>query len=468
MGSQFPALDIPTPESPLTAMAKAMQIKGMMQGQQMNAAQLQGQQISNQERQQQLEGMKAVSKAQQDPSWNPNDPDTVVNLLNKYRVPLPIMSTVVKGITEQKNLLASSSAQNLQQAADMHSFMDDQFQAVKSAAPERQQSVYQQAIQTLQSHAAMLPDGPAKQLAMREISNIPPVYDPQYVNEQHAIARSQQYLTEEALKNAQAREANQKGNLAMNEGNLAAAKIPGAQAESTIQGQEAAQTPGQRAMKSNLFYGAAGGDATAQKALNLETQQKVAAAQAGVAGAPSALRGVAPHLIPAATAAFDKAGQEYATAYQSAQNMSDFLQQARSGNKEAVKIVPLQGALEITTAQGVHRINRTEVDQFAGAGSAYDKLAGMVGGALTGKNITNAVLNDMDALQKTVSRNAKSLHANKVSVINQSYGSSFQPMDFSKTGGSGTIKMLAPNGQTKDVSPDEVEHYKSRGAKVVQ
>jgi len=28
--------------------------------------------------------------------------------------------------------------------------------------------------------------------------------------------------------------------------------------------------------------------------------------------------------------------------------------------------------------------------------------------------------------------------------------------------------MKAPNGQIKEVSPDEVEHYKSKGATVVQ
>jgi hypothetical protein len=73
------------------------------------------------------------------------------------------------------------------------------------------------------------------------------------------------------------------------------------------------------------------------------------------------------HLIAPASAAAEKAGNDYLTAKQAADNMADFLDAARSGNKTAVKIVPLQGALEITTAQGVHRINRTEVDQYGGA-----------------------------------------------------------------------------------------------------
>jgi hypothetical protein len=33
--------------------------------------------------------------------------------------------------------------------------------------------------------------------------------------------------------------------------------------------------------------------------------------------------------------------------------------------------------------------------------------------------------------------------------------------------GGGTVKMQAPNGQTKDIPADQVEHYKSLGAKVV-
>jgi len=145
---------------------------------------------------------------------------------------------------------------------------------------------------------------------------------------------------------------------------------------------------------------------------------------------PAAVATVQPHLVAPATAAFAKAGEEYATAYQASQNMMDFLNEAKGGNKEAVKIVPLQGALEITTAQGVHRINRTEVDQFGAAGSLYDKLAGAVGGVMTGKNISDAVLKDMGDLQQTVATNAAQLHANKVQTINQTYGSKSQPMNF--------------------------------------
>jgi hypothetical protein len=35
-------------------------------------------------------------------------------------------------------------------------------------------------------------------------------------------------------------------------------------------------------------------------------------------------------------------------------------------------------------------------------------------------------------------------------------------------GAGGTVKMKAPNGMVKEVTPDQVEHYKSLGATVVE
>lgn len=108
-----------------------------------------------------------------------------------------------------------------------------------------------------------------------------------------------------------------------------------------------------------------------------------------------------------------KAENEYRGAEAAANAQRDFVQEARSGNKAAVKIVPLQGALEITTSQGVHRINRNEIDQFAGAGSLFDHIQGKLGGALTGKDIPNDVLDDIDKLTKTVHQNAYKKYENE-------------------------------------------------------
>jgi ethanolamine utilization microcompartment shell protein EutL len=135
--------------------------------------------------------------------------------------------------------------------------------------------------------------------------------------------------------------------------------------------------------------------------------------------------------------------------------MSDFLDEARSGNKTAVRIVPLQGALEITTSQGVHRINRTEVDQYGGGGNLYDRLAGKVGGVLTGKNITDDVLNSMDALQQKISQNSQTLYQNKLDLANKTYNSHFTP-----TFGTPRTASGPPPGATHIVpGPDGKNHY---------
>jgi hypothetical protein len=193
---------------------------------------------------------------------------------------------------------------------------------------------------------------------------------------------------------------------------------------------------------------------------------------------PAALQGVLPHLVAPATAAYAKAGQDYAKAVQASNDMQEFLDQARSGNKAAVKIVPLQGALEITTAQGVHRINRTEVDTLGGAGSLYDKVAGAVTGAVTGKNITDSVLDDIGQMQQTVSKNAAQLHANEVQTINRSYGSKFEPMNFgnsapsapSSSAAAGFTRVQASDGSVHDIPSGKIAAARQRdpGLKVMQ
>jgi hypothetical protein len=94
----------------------------------------------------------------------------------------------------------------------------------------------------------------------------------------------------------------------------------------------------------------------------------------------------------------DKAETQYRTAQQGANGLRDMIAQADAGNKVSAQVLPLQGALEITTAQGVHRINRTEVDQYAGAGSLWDKVAGELGKVTSGQPIPANIRQDMRKL----------------------------------------------------------------------
>lgn len=94
----------------------------------------------------------------------------------------------------------------------------------------------------------------------------------------------------------------------------------------------------------------------------------------------------------------DKAEQNYRTAQQGVGTMRDMLAQADAGNKMSAQMLPLEGALQITTAQGVHRINRTEVDQFSGAGSLFDKIQGELGKVTAGQPIPPNIRNDIRKL----------------------------------------------------------------------
>jgi hypothetical protein len=217
---------------------------------------------------------------------------------------------------------------------------------------------------------------------------------------------------EQRLKSGQAEEATGKAGQAAAETANLQAQLPKYQAEAGVAPQMAQ-------------LDVQGKQASIAEAQARTAQTKMQTAQ--MANLPEGLKGVASHLIGPASAAADKAGNEYLAAKEASDNLSDFLEEAKSGNKTAVKIVPLQGALQITTSQGVHRINRTEVDQYGGGGDAYDRVAGKIGGVLTGKSITDDVLNSMDAMQQRIAQNSKKLYSDKLDTANQTYGSHFTP-----------------------------------------
>ena len=273
MGIPLPALNVnpPAPQpGPMDMYIKAQQVKGLLLGNQLDAETLKGRQLSNQETQQQMEAQKGVIAAQHDAEWNPADPDTVVKVLRRYNVPLSAQANVVKGIGEIQSSLQKASTDQMAATQAAHSFFADQFDSAKAAPPDRQQSTYQQALANASNYLSQLPNGPAKLMLAQELAQAPTLYDQNWIDTQHALLKTSASLNEEALNKAQTFKAQQ-------EGNLAVTRIPGARAQSKIEEENAALTPQQRAMGSNLFYQAAGGDATAQKAVNLETQQKVAA-----------------------------------------------------------------------------------------------------------------------------------------------------------------------------------------------
>jgi hypothetical protein len=228
------------------------------------------------------------------------------------------------------------------------------------------------------------------------------------------------------------------------------AALPGIQAESQLKQQEAAQTPAQRALQGNLSYQAASGNRQAARAMTLEGRQKinvaaaeatarVTAAQKAYGNAGAALASVPPHLVPAATADATKIGQAYADAVSAGDDIKTFIDQARAGNKMAYAYAPTEGVLTINTARGVKRVNMAEISSYAGAGSAGDRITAFLDKQTTGASIPANILNDMQSLHGALTANAQKQYTNKLKIINQNYGSNFQPVQIGPgTGGTAT------------------------------
>jgi hypothetical protein len=205
--------------------------------------------------------------------------------------------------------------------------------------------------------------------------------------------------------------------------------------------------PEKSAMSGNLFYAAAQGDQAAQKALGLETAQKVAVAKAGQAGLPAGLAGVAPHLVAPAAADAQKAGADYVAANNAAEDMNTFISLAKKGNKIAYSYSPTEGVLSFNTARGVKRVNMAEISSYSGAGSAADRVSAFFGKQASGASIPDDILNDMASIHEAIRGNAQKAYGDRLKVINETYGSSFKPTDLS--GGSSPDEDAAVNALVK-------------------
>ena len=145
---------------------------------------------------------------------------------------------------------------------------------------------------------------------------------------------------------------------------------------------------------------------------------------------PAAIATVPPHLVTAATSAYQKSADNFVTAQSAANDMQSFIDLARSGNKISYAYAPVEGVLTLNTGRGVKRVNMSEIESYGGAGSAADKVKSFLGKATSGASIPPDVLNDMETLHQTIAQNAADLHNKSVQVINGTYGSNFKPVRF--------------------------------------
>ena len=152
--------------------------------------------------------------------------------------------------------------------------------------------------------------------------------------------------------------------------------------------------------------------------------------EAGAArGSNAALANVPPHLVAPATEAATKAGQEYAQSKSVSDRLAAMMQAAKNGNVVSYQLIPEEGALQISTSQGVHRINMAEIQNYAGGGSLWQRLVGHLGKQLSGQSIPPSVLGDMGEMQSVLAQGARSKYENSLKTINKNYGSNFQPVE---------------------------------------
>ncbi len=154
-------------------------------------------------------------------------------------------------------------------------------------------------------------------------------------------------------------------------------------------------------------------------------------------GANPALVGVAPNLRVQASANAQKAANEYRTASGAMETMGTFIDLAKKGNRAAGANLPVVGAETLQALNGIKRINKTEIENYAGAGSLLDKIQGRVGKLVSGQPIPADVLKDIEDLHKTLFENAAKNYNSKITDINHNYNSNFTPVEGPKTSGSG-------------------------------
>lgn len=173
-------------------------------------------------------------------------------------------------------------------------------------------------------------------------------------------------------------------------------------------------------------------------------------------GANEALKTVEPKLRVQATSAAQKAATEFQTAQRASDAIESMISMVRSGNKAAGSNLPIVGAETLQALNGIKRINRTEIEQYQGAGSLLDKISGRVGKIVAGQPIPADILNDIEEMHKVLRSDSEKQYREKLDSVNQNYHSAFKPA---------IPERKAPAGDLSGISTDELLKRLTSGGK---
>ena len=163
--------------------------------------------------------------------------------------------------------------------------------------------------------------------------------------------------------------------------------------------------------------------------------ERANAEAAAARGSNAALANVPRPLINIATTAADKADADYSQAQSVSQRLQAMMTATKQGNVVSYQLLPEEGALQVTTSQGVHRINMAEIQNYGG-GSLWQKLQGHIGKALTGESIPSSVLDDMADMQKIQAEGSQKKYENAKSRSTSATGANFELVDSDGSDGS--------------------------------
>lgn len=453
-------------QNPLTEQARAVQLQGEQQ-------QVKQQQIQTQMQQQQLQDQQAMTKAMQ--SWDGKDFSQLPELMRQNGISAPGYINAQNSILQRRQQLLSLDKSQLEDLDAHHDAALGVLNQAKDIPDEQLSSWAATTGSQLQAANHLTPQ--EAQTFLQHSQSMPPaqfrpwldVYEKGLKGEKEQIAEVSK-TAEIAANNAKAIEdaakARAENATAAHQefiNNLTKNSKPGdyyKQIDAIFDPNDPKTAGSNRMTKAQVDGAISRGDVEAAKqfvdqafqnvqAINkdiaVQTNPDIQHGKEAVAYAEgqgrasieaAAARGNDPAVadVPAkqvlpAKADYQKANADFAQNQAVTQRLNAMMQAAKSGNVIAYQIIPEEGTLQITTSQGVHRINMAEIQQYAGGGSLWQRMQGHFGRALTGASIPNSVLDDMAAIQKIQQEGSQQKYKNTVDGINQTYGSKFKPLN---------------------------------------
>jgi hypothetical protein len=416
-GYALPALDIRPPENPLDEAAKALSIKGMLQGQQGQQIQQQGAQLENQKTQQGLADQKAMTTAMQ--QWDGKDIEDLPALVLKNGGSASAVWNVRSQILNQRQTLskiaaddAETGAKNVETYQKRADTIAGQLEGLTNKDVVSDSDLPNTAKTTVNGllNAGLIDAAHASQLGDFIDSNAQnPDTLRKGINEYANVHLAASQQADIAQKQAESGKALAEANLANQKVKLYANTKPG-DFDNTIDGLVPAGDPlnGQtKTLVNSLlargdYEGASKSLENVQHVLDQRAQTNYEQNREDYRAALGRQVSTANQLQKNGLEQLDKIWTDpqhgYTQFLSQAQATKTAIEQSKNGSELASSLVPLMTVLGVNSYAGVHRINPVEYENAGPAvGSVYRRLNALLDKAGSG-SVPTATLNEASQL----------------------------------------------------------------------